>query len=584
MDGEPGLEVHTLHGPPTTAQLDALAKVYPDIRPETYAAAGAVAMTVHNRRTGKLFEGVGFQGVREHASGFKVWTVARDGKVWEDEKRPGKPRRFNIGPADLIVTPALRQASKVDRLTMTEGESDLLALLQAGDPLVVTSTAGGGDVKALQKSASALQRWAPSRVIVWGDADTAGREGAKARAEAIKFILADAEVRWRTVPGEPESGRDLRDLFAEGADLERLAILEAEAEEVSTFPATPAAKGFVRRYISRPLSTIDPEGVEWLWSGRIPKGMLSAIQGPPNVLKTTIALHIGAKVSRGHPITKNDPVPGGAADVVIITAEDDWAKTIRPRLGAASADLARVHTFEGETDDEGHLLFPSIPGSLHSLEELVVEKGAELVIIDGIGGYLSRETDSHRDKDVRGDLLPLADFAHRTGAAVLLIMHLNKNRGASAMNRGMGSIAFTAVCRSVLVADKDRNDPEGKVHVLARVKGNLSADPGSLEYQIEPVHMGEIETIRIAWGAPSTHSADSLLAENIRTDGRQPLEEAKAFLTAELSDGPRLADDLFRAASDCGITRHTLKNAKAVLRVKSAKDRILGGNWSWAMP
>ena len=85
------------------------------------------------------------------------------------------------------------------------------------------------------------------------------------------------------------------------------------------------------------VADVDREQVTWLWPGRIPRGKLVVLDGDPGVGKSTLT--IAAKVSTG------SPFPDGArperGDVILLSAEDDIADTIRPRLEAAGADLNR---------------------------------------------------------------------------------------------------------------------------------------------------------------------------------------------------------------------------------------------------
>jgi RecA-family ATPase len=48
-----------------------------------------------------------------------------------------------------------------------------------------------------------------------------------------------------------------------------------------------------------------------------------------------------------------------------------------------------------------------------------------LIIIDPISAYLDG-ADSHNNASVRALLAPLSELAHTTGAAVILVTHLNK--------------------------------------------------------------------------------------------------------------------------------------------------------------
>ena len=88
------------------------------------------------------------------------------------------------------------------------------------------------------------------------------------------------------------------------------------------------------------VADVPAEPVRWLWPGRIPLGKLTVLDGDPGMGKSTVTLTIAAKVSTG------SPFPDGArpepADVILLSAEDEIADTIRPRLEAAGADLTQA--------------------------------------------------------------------------------------------------------------------------------------------------------------------------------------------------------------------------------------------------
>src|SRR5690242_14135153 len=97
------------------------------------------------------------------------------------------------------------------------------------------------------------------------------------------------------------------------------------------------------------LSDVQPEPVRWLDTGRIPLGTLTILDGDPGVGKTSIALDYAARVSTGRemPDGSRGDLCGEPAGVVILSAEDDPATTIRPKLDAMGADVQRIALLEG---------------------------------------------------------------------------------------------------------------------------------------------------------------------------------------------------------------------------------------------
>jgi putative DNA primase/helicase len=88
------------------------------------------------------------------------------------------------------------------------------------------------------------------------------------------------------------------------------------------------------------LADVAVERVTWLWQGRIPLGALTLMDGDPGLGKSLITLDLVARVTTGQPMP--DESPGLLGGAVLLSAEDDLAATIRPRLAAAGADMSRV--------------------------------------------------------------------------------------------------------------------------------------------------------------------------------------------------------------------------------------------------
>lgn len=331
------------------------------------------------------------------------------------------------------------------------------------------------------------------------------------------------------------------------------------------------------------MSAVVAEHVEWLWPGRIPKGKLTILEGDPKTGKSTLSLDIAGRVTTGSPFPDGHRPEVGS--VVLLTAEDGLADTVRPRLDAAGADASKVIAWQAvpTVDEHGKLgppRPPSFPRDVDELERLVTAEEAVLVIVDVLAAYLGSNVDGHRDQDVRRALMPLAKVAERTGSTILVLRHLNKGGGSNALYRGGGSIGIAGAARSILLAALDPDDQTGTNRVLAVSASNLSAPVPSFRYHLAPDE--EHGCARIVWDGTSEHTSSSLLAMPASDEERGAVEEACRFLDTLLAAGGVRAKEAFRKASEVGISEKTLRRAKARRGVRSVKDGT--GEWFWELP
>ncbi len=194
--------------------------------------------------------------------------------------------------------------------------------------------------------------------------------------------------------------------------------------------------------VVRRASDVKPEPINWLWPGKIAIGKLTLIAGDPGLGKSMLTVSLAAHVSTG----REWPARGGSCpigDVLFVSAEDDPADTIRPRLDAAGADARRVYIVAGVQslnaagEPEQRLL--SLRKDLAAVEAEVRRRDAcRLIVVDPVSAYLDG-ADSHNNAEVRGLLAPLSELAREVGAAMIAVTHLNKGAGGSARAGSGGS-------------------------------------------------------------------------------------------------------------------------------------------------
>jgi len=157
-------------------------------------------------------------------------------------------------------------------------------------------------------------------------------------------------------------------------------------------------------------------------------------------------------------------------------------------------------------------------------------------------------------------------LAERTGAAVIAIRHLNKNRTARAKHRGSGSIGIMGAVRSALLVGSDPDDPSRRV--IAPVKQNLCEAPPAVAFSLVPTG----NAVRVVWSGETSHTADGLLVQPLRTDERAAHGEAVEFLRAALADGERPASEVLREAAALGVAEITLRRARKAVGVQVRRE------------
>jgi RecA-family ATPase len=322
------------------------------------------------------------------------------------------------------------------------------------------------------------------------------------------------------------------------------------------------------------LSDVEPERVTWLWGGYLPLGKLVTLDGDPGVGKSTVTIDIAARVTAGTSMPDGSAPVKGA--VLMLSAEDGLADTIRPRLDAAGADPAQVITITGITTagEDGDLYSRTveIPRDLPAVEQVIRQNHVVLVVVDVLMAYLSGDVNSHRDQDVRRALHVLGAVAERCGCCVVVLRHLNKSPGGNALYRGGGSIGIIGAARAGFMCGRDPDDETGTRRVFANVKMNVAAEPPSLAYQL--VYDEQNGVARVDWLGSTGHRAADLLSDPDGQEDRTDRDAAADWLTGYLTDlgGEDAAKDIKHAARAAGFSERTLDRARKRAGVTTGRN------------
>jgi hypothetical protein len=333
------------------------------------------------------------------------------------------------------------------------------------------------------------------------------------------------------------------------------------------------------------LADVEVEEFDWVWRGRIARRKLTMVDGNPGLGKSLVTLDIGARILMGDVMPDGSPGLGQPAGVVIVCGEDGLADTVKPRLLAAGAspdalrrawavNLVPERLANGDTSERMLSLVTDLP----ILEAKIIETGAAVLIVDPVTAYLGSQTDMYKDSHVRAVLTPLALMAERTGVAVLLVRHLNKNIGVEALHRGLGGVGFIGVARLGMLFAENPN-AEGE-RLVGRHKGNIGAAPPTWAYRVRQV--GESDNmVMIEWLGQRDIKIEAALAAQPGIPG--VVDKAVDFLRDELRDGDVPTNDLMDRGKILRFSESALNRAKKRLGLKAKKKRI-GDTDQWVWP
>ncbi len=313
------------------------------------------------------------------------------------------------------------------------------------------------------------------------------------------------------------------------------------------------------------LADVTESSVKWLWPGLIPRGMLTVVEGPPGVNKSSFCCDVAARVTVGEvmPGATGKPCEGAA---LLLVGEDSPKSVVLPRLNAAGADVAKVHVSEDA----------KIPDDLEELEKKIKTEGIKVVIVDTLDDFFNGSTVNNQV--VRRGLEKLRAVAERTQTAILIIRHVTKKASGRSLLRGLGAGAITAVAHAQIKVFKHPDDEH--LRVLVQDKNKLSLLPPALLFEVCSTDDGHFN---LEWRGETDLTIADL--ENTKGGGSK-LAAAEKFLLEKLADGPKEVNWLVeQVKQDKDISKRTLDEAKKNLGIDTdrkgrRKDQIV----SWVLP
>jgi hypothetical protein len=376
-----------------------------------------------------------------------------------------------------------------------------------------------------------------------------------------------AEPRKLLPPGEEQQGKLLH---LDG----RVEAKEPDPESGSSRAAETPALGAVT-LVSGFVCVAQlpqPEPVDWYARDWVAAGQLHIAVGDGGIGKSSLGLDMVARASTGTPV-----LPGGTPRdpmyCVIAMPEDSLGDITAMRLTAAGADLGRIIAYNTDQDQF------QLPDKMAPLRAQVEAVNAGLVLIDPLAAVMNPTLRLNDMQDSRQVLHPLTELAKTTGAAVILVHHVNKS-AATAANRIAGSNAILQAARVGLMVGQ--HPQRGESRVVTVVKSNIGPVPDvGLEFTLEAhpdhdcarvVHLGSVDI-----------TAADLFADAANTPQRslsRP-EQAIQFANDCLKEagGAMLIKDLYTRGEAAGHSKRTMAVALEPPQFERWKEQTEHGPW-----
>ena len=324
-----------------------------------------------------------------------------------------------------------------------------------------------------------------------------------------------------------------------------------------------------------PLSSITPVPTEWLIPGWIPKGTLTIVGADGGTGKTAVVCNIVAALVTGkrsileemegeNPFAGREPIK-----VMFFSSEDSFSHVLVERLTNCGADLSNIVTIPASDERFREIRYDS-----EFLEQLIAVHRPGLVVFDPLQGFIDGAVHMGERNAMRQCLGPLLALGDKYGVTSLIVMHTNKQAGASGRKRFADSSDIYDLARSAIelgICVNEIGFSGQKLRYISHAKSNYGALQKSVLFDIP-------EGVAKFAGTTTMTARDFILQEM-----RIPKEEksnslrddVKNEILEQLEDGEKPVNDIDDFLKALGHSNATIRRAKEELK-KNGKIRIYG--------
>ena len=336
------------------------------------------------------------------------------------------------------------------------------------------------------------------------------------------------------------------------------------------------------------LDDVEPKNIEWLIEGLFPLRGLSVLAGPGGSGKGITVAQIVAYLTTGKPsefFPSPAPVTG---TVLLISAEDDPASVLGPRMRAAGADMQKVHYMTPEKYAEQKKRGLQFGTALNGLVDKV---HPVMVVVDPYQHFLPKGTSTNCGEQLREALRGIEEKSKREGFGVILVAHTNKKLGTDARQLLAGAGELWNFARSVVMVGVAKES--GKTY-LTQVKTNGGMLSQMILFHKEDALVSAksgktVKTVKAVFDAFTDKRFEEFASEKATRATDNLKEEAKVAMLEILKTCPegRMSGTELKAEvrEETGCGNRTCERAHCELvderKIRSKRVRQSDGKYKW---
>lgn len=319
--------------------------------------------------------------------------------------------------------------------------------------------------------------------------------------------------------------------------------------------------------------------VDFDWNGMIVRDAVNVIDGYKGTGKSSLLARIGVMICAGLKFPESSAKPRKGKCLWVGT-EESFPNAVLPRWIANGGKTSDIMTLDfSDVGQHGRML---LPDQQQRFVSLLQHLDIRYLALDPFSALLNPSIDTRNEQQMRLYMQSLAESCARASVTALVSRHFRKGKALNLLDAGIGSVAIGNVARSVLRADRDKED--SSICYLTCISCNAGKAEGSMEYSLVP---NDANVFAVKFGNRVDKTIEDI-TEDIDDDATEDEKvDARTLLLEILKNGKVSYNDIEAEGKSAGICARTLRNVKKKFKIKSRRYPPPGGGttiWYWLPP